>query len=530
MGALAAHVVGHIGEISAERARGPRGSDGAGARGAGEDRAKYRPGDLIGKVGVERVYEDWLAGKPGVRKIAVDVRGEPVQGRGWRAAGTRLGRDPHASTRPCSTRPRTRSSKASSSRSGLTDPDSGEKFKAPAGAVVALDPRSGEVLALASQPGLRSEPVRRIGAARRAGEAELAGCAHAVPEPRDRRSRAAGIDVQAADGCSGVGRRARPARTGRSLCPGYLKIGNRDVPRLDAEGPRHRRPVPLARRVVRHRLLHARRRDGPAEAHVGEPLQKVARDFGFGKPTGSTSSASSVASSRTRSGSGTASRTRRRSTAGGSPVTPRTSRSDRGSCRRHRSSSRRAYAAIANRRDGLPSARAQVPRASSTCRSRPRRRACDSGIGAGVGRAEGPRPRGHRRRERSSFIEGSMRGTVRGDGTAAPPSTGSRSTGSRSAGKTGTAQMKPKQPFSWFAAIAKAGGQGDRRRRARRGGGHRFADRRADRPEGPRAALRRAGPASSSPERRPTRWRPSASGSSSNPGARARRARCASST
>ena len=50
-----------------------------------------------------------------------------------------------------------------------------------------------------------------------------------------------------------------------------------------------------------------------------------------------------------------------------------------------------------------------------------------------------------------------MSGTVRGSGTAADAFQGFPLDKVFVAGKTGTAQMKPKQPFSWFASIAKDG-------------------------------------------------------------------------
>jgi penicillin-binding protein 2 len=56
-----------------------------------------------------------------------------------------------------------------------------------------------------------------------------------------------------------------------------------------------------------------------------------------------------------------------------------------------------------------------------------------------------------------SFIEQSMQGTVRGNGTAAAAFNGFPVDSIEVGGKSGTAQMKPKQPFSWFASIAKAG-------------------------------------------------------------------------
>jgi penicillin-binding protein 2 len=59
--------------------------------------------------------------------------------------------------------------------------------------------------------------------------------------------------------------------------------------------------------------------------------------------------------------------------------------------------------------------------------------------------------------EAFAFIQQSMNGTVTGAGTAAKPFDGFPFNRVFVAGKTGTAQMAPKQPFSWFAGMAKEG-------------------------------------------------------------------------
>lgn len=43
------------------------------------NREEYRVGDLVGKNGVERVYEKYLKGKDGARRVEVDVSGRPVR-------------------------------------------------------------------------------------------------------------------------------------------------------------------------------------------------------------------------------------------------------------------------------------------------------------------------------------------------------------------------------------------------------------------------------------------------------------------
>ncbi len=136
-GELGAHAIGYIGRISADEYEGR------------ED--DYQPNDLIGKVGVESRYEEWLRGVPGQEKIAVNVRGEKVENlgsslaeRGWDAVLT-LDADLQQAAEGALTRGMELAQR-------LRDPDSGTLFEAPAGAVVALDPSNGEVLALTSKP------------------------------------------------------------------------------------------------------------------------------------------------------------------------------------------------------------------------------------------------------------------------------------------------------------------------------------------------------------------------------------------
>jgi len=64
MGALAAHVVGYMNEISADELR------------AKKDEG-YRAGDLIGRTGIERQWDGYLRGRSGFQKIVVDRRGMP---------------------------------------------------------------------------------------------------------------------------------------------------------------------------------------------------------------------------------------------------------------------------------------------------------------------------------------------------------------------------------------------------------------------------------------------------------------------
>src|SRR5687767_244472 len=64
LGTTLAHVLGYVGEISPKQLENP------------EIREKgFRPGDIVGKGGLEQYYDEFLRGKDGYRKVIVDSRG-----------------------------------------------------------------------------------------------------------------------------------------------------------------------------------------------------------------------------------------------------------------------------------------------------------------------------------------------------------------------------------------------------------------------------------------------------------------------
>ncbi len=64
LGTTLAHMLGYVGEISPKQLEDPEYKE----RG-------FRPGDIIGKGGVEQYYDEYLRGRPGYRKVLVDSRG-----------------------------------------------------------------------------------------------------------------------------------------------------------------------------------------------------------------------------------------------------------------------------------------------------------------------------------------------------------------------------------------------------------------------------------------------------------------------
>src|SRR3984893_11658175 len=117
-GGFMAHVSGYVGEVSSDQIE--------------ESGGRYRPGDIVGKAGLERQYNEQLMGVDGMRRSVVNSIGREVG---------RLEQTDAVPGKPIR----------------LTiDYDlqliAEEALVGKKGAVVAIDPKTGEVLAMASQP------------------------------------------------------------------------------------------------------------------------------------------------------------------------------------------------------------------------------------------------------------------------------------------------------------------------------------------------------------------------------------------
>lgn len=116
-GMLAAHVLGHVGAVSDEELA---------------NRPDLQPFDWIGKMGIERAYDRYLQGKHGREVMEVDATGAPIQRlhRELARAGQTLVLTLNARLQAVAER----------------------TLQGKRGAVVALDPKTGEVLVMASSP------------------------------------------------------------------------------------------------------------------------------------------------------------------------------------------------------------------------------------------------------------------------------------------------------------------------------------------------------------------------------------------
>ncbi len=116
---FAAHVLGYIRQVSAEQLKSP-------------EFARYRPGDMVGQFGIEARYENLLQGERGVASVIVD------------AAGNRLGESKFQEEQS--------GSDVTLTLDARTQRAADKALEGRAGAIVALDVHSGEVLALSSAP------------------------------------------------------------------------------------------------------------------------------------------------------------------------------------------------------------------------------------------------------------------------------------------------------------------------------------------------------------------------------------------
>ena len=150
-GDMAAHILGYVGPLTASEYQ---------AQSAQVDPAQpgaktYEPGDEIGKTGVERIFESELRGVPGRRVLEVNARNEVVRERYDLRREPRPGNDVHLTIdldiQGLVERELRGALDAARSQSVPADYD-GADFEAPAGAAVVVDPRDGSVLAMASFP------------------------------------------------------------------------------------------------------------------------------------------------------------------------------------------------------------------------------------------------------------------------------------------------------------------------------------------------------------------------------------------
>jgi penicillin-binding protein 2 len=116
---FAAHLIGYVGEVSEDDLNNPR-------------FAYYEPGDVVGKAGVEETYDELLRGQDGSREVIVDSHGREVGYFGIQHAVP--GKDLKLTI--------------DNDLQRAAELALGDRT----GAIVAMDPRNGEILAMVSRP------------------------------------------------------------------------------------------------------------------------------------------------------------------------------------------------------------------------------------------------------------------------------------------------------------------------------------------------------------------------------------------
>jgi penicillin-binding protein 2 len=131
-GALATHVLGYVGEASQNDLD-------------QEEFPTLRAGATVGKDGVERKYDSYLRGTDGWKTIEVDAAGRPKKVLGTQAptAGSNLVLTIDSDLQEAA---------ENALVEGIQTAHDKEFVNAAGGAVVAMDPRTGEILAMASYP------------------------------------------------------------------------------------------------------------------------------------------------------------------------------------------------------------------------------------------------------------------------------------------------------------------------------------------------------------------------------------------
>src|SRR5580692_11852528 len=127
LGEIAVHAIGYVSAINEQDMK-------------QIDSAEYAGTSLIGKLGVEGAYEQQLHGKPGFKEIEVNAAGRPVEKQGGYAPNL-------------NTRPPVAGEDLILGMDVRVQKVAEEALVGKRGAVVALDPKTGDIIALASTPG-----------------------------------------------------------------------------------------------------------------------------------------------------------------------------------------------------------------------------------------------------------------------------------------------------------------------------------------------------------------------------------------
>ena len=271
MGKAAANLVGYVGQIDSTML--------ARLKGQG-----YQAGDQIGLAGVEAGYERYLRGTPGVQRVQVDSSGHvlasltgtaPVPGN-----DLRLSIDGHIQL----VAEQALAQGLAAARQTF-DPTTNRDFAAPAGSAVVEDPRTGRILALATTP--TYDPSQFVGGISQANyKALLDNPSYPLLDRTIQGAYAPGSTFKLVTATAGL-RYGLVTPYSIFNDTGSMQVGNFVAHNDNGEAYG---PIDLAQAItvssdnyfntIGLKLWYGRQQYGD------EALQNVARQYGFGSPTG----------------------------------------------------------------------------------------------------------------------------------------------------------------------------------------------------------------------------------------------------
>ncbi len=248
-----AHVLGYVGEISPKQLEKPEYQE-----------KGFRPGDIIGKGGLEQYYDDKLRGIPGYRKVIVDSRGR-VQ--------SEIAYTPPQAGQDLYTTIDLRLQKAAEHQLATS--------VTRRGAIIATDPRNGEILVMASAPSFDPN-VFVQGSATPEGRRQIA--AYWQNEERPLYNRAIqgryppGSTWKIPESVSALKQGVITVRDSSLVCGGGIRIGNKFTRCMGNHGaPALQRAITVSCDGYYYRLALKMGIDG---------LISMVEDFEYDKPTG----------------------------------------------------------------------------------------------------------------------------------------------------------------------------------------------------------------------------------------------------
>ena len=248
-----AHVLGYVGEISPKQLAKPEYQE-----------KRFRPGDIIGKGGLEQYYDAQLRGTPGYRKVVVDSRGRVQE---------EIASVPPQAGQDLYTTIDLRIQKAAEQQLA--------KSATKRGAIVATDPRNGEIIAMASAPSFDPN-VFVLGSSTREGRKQIA--AYWQNEERPLYNRAIqgryppGSTWKIPESVSALRQNVITVTDSNMVCGGGIKIGSKFTRCMGSHGsPGLKYAITKSCDGYYYRLALKMGIDG---------LIDMVEDFEYDKPTG----------------------------------------------------------------------------------------------------------------------------------------------------------------------------------------------------------------------------------------------------